>query len=102
MDIKDVDEELKADFIDSDKYDSIVKKGEEELTLEEEYIAPAWTSGNTEITLGEGEYFVMGDNRNFSFDSRSWGSVESNEIVGIVRLRLWPINEVMAFEKPEY
>ena len=33
MDIKDVDEELKADFIDSDKYDSIVKKGEEETAI---------------------------------------------------------------------
>ena len=93
---------LPGETIDITRGEVSIKKGEEELTLEEEYIAPAWTSGNTEIALGEGEYFVMGDNRNFSFDSRSWGSVESNEIVGIVRLRLWPINEVMAFEKPEY
>jgi len=93
---------LPGETIEISRGEVSIKKGEEELRLGEEYIAPAWTSGNTEVALGEGEYFVMGDNRNFSFDSRSWGSLESDEIVGIVRLRLWPINEVMAFEKPTY
>jgi signal peptidase I len=60
------------------------------------------TDGDEEVILGSGEYFVMGDNRNYSFDSRKWGNLQKAEIIGLVRLRLWPFNEVMAFEKPIY
>ena len=41
--------------------------------------------------VGEGEYFVMGDNRAHSTDSRSYGTVNGSEIVGVVRARLWPL-----------
>jgi signal peptidase I len=60
------------------------------------------TDGDDEVVLKSGEYFVMGDNRNYSFDSRKWGNLQKAEIIGLVRLRLWPFNEVMAFEKPSY
>jgi len=60
------------------------------------------TSGQEEVVLKSDEYFVMGDNRNYSFDSRSWGNLPKSEIVGLVRLRLWPFNKVMAVEKPAY
>lgn len=47
------------------------------------------------ITVGEGEYFVMGDNRNHSLDSRSSsiGLVQANEIIGRVRCRIFPLNK---------
>jgi len=73
------------------------------FTIEEDYLPIGTeTSGVKEVVLKDNEYFVLGDNRNYSFDSRSWGSLQKAEIVGLVRLRLWPINKVMAVEKPAY
>ncbi len=43
------------------------------------------------ITLASDEYFVLGDNTFASSDSRFWGPVKSNLIIGRAILRLWPI-----------
>jgi signal peptidase I len=80
---------------------TVTDKGQKEV-LKEPYIADAGTFSDFTETLGPGQYFVMGDNRNASFDSRSWGPVPSSDIVGLVRLRLWPLNEAMAFGAPTY
>jgi signal peptidase I len=48
-------------------------------------------SGDLEaLTLAEGQYFVLGDNRPSSSDSRSWGPVERGRIVARVLYRYWP------------
>lgn len=49
------------------------------------------------ITLGPLEYFVMGDNRDNSNDSRSFGPVHRSSIVGRVWLRYWPIGQLTLF-----
>jgi signal peptidase I len=60
------------------------------------------TSGNVDVTVSPGEYFVMGDNRPYSFDSRSWGELPAKDLIGVVRLRLWPPNELSLFAAPNY
>lgn len=47
----------------------------------------------TKTTLGEGEYFVLGDNRQHSSDSRSWGALEREFIEGRPAVRLFPIGK---------
>ncbi len=46
------------------------------------------------VTLGEKEYFVVGDNKNESFDSRAWGPVPRRYIIGRPLLRLYPVTRL--------
>ena len=47
-----------------------------------------------EVVVPEGQYFVMGDNREFSSDSREWGFVTKNAIIGKSFIVYWPINHI--------
>lgn len=47
--------------------------------------------------IGEGQYLVLGDNRKYSSDSRTWGLLPSDFIIGRVLLRAWPFSEAEIF-----
>ncbi len=65
--------------------------------LVEPYLPPNTTSNPMDAVsrweLGEDEYFVMGDNRNFSQDSRIFGPVTGDLIVGRALLLYWPLSD---------
>ena len=68
----------------------------EGFVLDEPYIS-AVTTGNTSLKLASDEYFVMGDNRPSSSDSRIWGPLQQEFIVGRALVRLYPPTKIAMF-----
>ena len=67
------------------------------VPLDEPYVNGAQTfCGNycQPLTLGPDEYFLMGDNRANSLDSRSFGPIPASQLVGRVVLRYWPLQQI--------
>lgn len=79
------------------------------LKLDESYLPagvetlPNSYSSQDQIEVGDKQYFVLGDNRMFSKDSRSFGPIDKSFVVGKVLLRGLPLNKVALFTKaPKY
>ena len=76
-----------------------------DLPLDEDYLGglPA-VIGLDDITwkLGDDEWFLLGDNRAHSTDSRQLGPVKLDDIVGTVRFRFWPLHKLRLVSRPAY
>jgi signal peptidase I len=70
------------------------------LPVKDEYVPPQYKSHEDygPMHVREGYYFVMGDHRNNSSDSRHWGEVPKKYIIGKVQLRWWPLPTARIFE----
>jgi len=69
---------------------------------EELYLSNTYTQGTVDITLKAGEYYLLGDNRTSSLDSRVFGTVSRSDLIGRAWFRGWPLNRVDVFSEPTY
>ena len=74
------------------------------LVLDESEYLPRGlaTPGEMEVLLDENDYFVLGDNRPVSSDSRTWGLLNRKDIIGKVSLRAWPFTALAQIKAPSY
>jgi len=70
-----------------------------DVPLHDDYIPVDFRSHDdmAPVVVRPGYYFVMGDNRNASSDSRLWGQVPKKYIVGKVKFRWWPLQDATIF-----
>jgi signal peptidase I len=69
---------------------------------ESSYLSDKYTAQTRRDTLKSNEFFVLGDNRPSSLDSRFFGPIEKDVIVGRVWLRGWPLDRWKVFSAPSY
>ena len=83
------------------------KRHPQGFVLDENYLTSnditfPYTAADADIKLGPNQYYVMGDNRLASDDSRFWGPVPAKDIVGRVSVRIFPFQNFSFFPAPYY
>lgn len=79
------------------------KKTSQGFALDEKYLSSnQQTLGDMVVKLDDNDYFVLGDNRLQSSDSRRWGNVNKTLIIGRAFLRPWPVTRMTKLEGIQY
>ncbi|TAL19972.1 signal peptidase I, partial [Patescibacteria group bacterium] len=69
---------------------------------ESSYLPLIYTPGELQVTLKADEFFILGDNRASSLDSRAFGPLPKSNIVGRVWIRGWPLEKAGTIAVPSY
>lgn len=69
---------------------------------EKNYKCTEQTTYCEDVIVPENMYFMMGDNRGYSLDSRYWGFMPKDRVIGKAVFRFWPVTRVKHFEKQTY
>jgi signal peptidase I len=80
----------------------IIKDGKSTVLNEKYLPSNLQTYGDVNVVLKPDQYFVLGDNRTYSYDSRFWGVVPSKYIIGKAALRILPIKSLSEITRPTY
>jgi len=83
-------------------YVNSIKLDEPYLRSETVTASGSFLKEGNEITVPEGEYFVSGDNRPHSSDSREFGPIPLEDFIGKGILLYWPVNRFSPIAKPQY